>query len=105
MKNLDMKRCFDEIDSFASKRAKRSRDDLLQQMRSWCLEKNVTLSEKVTFGPGCAGHGLLATGDIEEGEELARISRSATLHHSPRLEKAFKINSKIKNHPWISVKG
>ena len=40
---------------------------------------------------------------MTEGEELAIIPRSSTLHHSPKLEKAFKLNLKVKNHPWISV--
>ena len=55
------------------------------------------------FGPGCAGHGLLSVEKIEEGEELVLIPRSATLHHSDRLENEFKKFTKIKNHPWISV--
>ena len=79
------------------------RDDLLRSMNKWCLYKGIKISPKVKFGPGCAGHGLLSVEKIEEGEELVLIPRSATLHHSDRLENEFKKFTKIKNHPWISV--
>ena len=59
-----MKRCHEQISSFTSKRVKHDRDSLLDKMREWCSTKNITLSPKVTFGPGCAGHGLLAVDDI-----------------------------------------
>ena len=72
-------------------------------MNKWCLYKGIKISPKVKFGPGCAGHGLLSVEKIEEGEELVLIPRSATLHHSDRLENEFKKFTKIKNHPWISV--
>ena len=72
-------------------------------MHKWCLYKGIKISPKVKFGPGCAGHGLLSVEKIEEGEELVLIPRSATLHHSDRLENEFKKFTKIKNHPWISV--
>ena len=68
-----MKRCFDEIASYAKKRPKRSRDELLGEMNEWCLQQGVKLAESVKFGPGCAGHGLLAVKDIKAGDELGEI--------------------------------
>jgi len=100
-----MKRtCHGQIAAFTAKRRRSdTRDELLERMREWCTRMSVTLSPKVKFGPGCAGHGLLATDDIDEGDELAIIPRLATLHHSPKLERAFKVNNKVKRHPWVSV--
>ena len=64
-----MKRtCHSQIAAFTAKRKRNdTRDELLERMRQWCTKQNVTLSPKVTFGPGCAGHGLLAIDDIDEG--------------------------------------
>ena len=76
--------------NYESKRLKKCRDDLLLDMKNWCILNKIVLSDKVKFGAGCAGHGLIATASIATGEELAKIPRSATLHHSHRFQLGFK---------------
>ena len=94
---------YDLNNEYERKRPKRDRDELLENMKDWCISKGVEISQKVKFGKGCAGHGLIATENIIGGEELAKIPRSATLHHSSRLTKGLKYNLNVQKHPWLPV--
>ena len=93
-------------DEFEWKKSKseKTRDERLDDFKAWCIERKIEIATSVKFDTNCiAGHGLRAIADINEGDELVRIPRAATIYHSTRLEKAFKRSVDIRDHRWISV--